>query len=135
MVIFGILGLSVPRGAIKHSFIMVVAMLCTALLGMELGPENADYLPMFKNFCVICAVLAWELLMSVSVDLLWQVMITLCLILLELTRRKYKQIYEHLCHISHWVQHKTKAFNKFTLFGGSTKKQAQDEGSQIADVV
>ena len=73
--------------------------------------------------------------MSVSVDPLWQVMITLCLILLELTRRKYKQIYEHLCDISHWVQHKTKAFNKFTFFGGSTKKQAQDEGSQIADMV
>ena len=73
--------------------------------------------------------------MSVSVDPLWQVMITLCLILLELTRRKYKQIYKHLCHISHWVQHKTEAFNKFSLFGGSTEKQAQDEGGQIADMV
>lgn len=114
---------------------MVVAMLCTALVGMALGPENADYLPMFKIFCVVCAVLACELLMSISIDPLWQVMITLCLILLELTCRKYKQIYEHLRPISHWVQHKTKAFNKFTLFGGSTEKQAQDEGGQVADMV
>ena len=38
-------------------------------------------------------------------------------------------------HISHWVQHKTKAFNKFTLFGGSIEKEAQDEGGQIADMV
>ena len=73
--------------------------------------------------------------MSVSVDPLWQVMITLCFILVELTRRKHKQIYENLCHISHWVQHKTEAFNKFSLFGGSIEKQAQDEGGQIADMV
>ena len=42
-------------------------------------------------------------------------MINLCGILVELTCFMYKQIYELLCHISHWIEQKTKAFNKFTF--------------------
>ena len=134
-------------------FIIVVAMYGIALLGMKLGSKNANYLPMFKFVCVICAILACELLASILIDPLRLLIINLCGILVELIRRMYKQIYELLCHptnvllsllqksyqsvchISHWIQHKTKAFNKFTLFGVTTKKQAQDEGSQIVDIV
>ena len=42
-------------------------------------------------------------------------MINLCGILVELTCFMYKQICELLCHISHWIEQKTKAFNKFTF--------------------
>ena len=48
-------------------------------------------------------------------ELLKLLMINLCGILVELTCFMYKQIYELLCHISHWIEQKTKAFNKFTF--------------------
>ena len=106
---------------------------CTTLLGIKLGPKNADYLPMLKFVCVTCAILACELLASILINPLFLVMINLCGILIELLRRRwYKQVYEFL--YTHVAQSASQAFNRFTLFGG-TKKQDQDDGGPIADIV
>jgi hypothetical protein len=159
MILFGVLGLHF-RGLdisllMEHDtmpfFIMVVVIYGIAFLGIKLGPQNADYLPILKFLCVICAILACELLASILVDPLRLVMINLCGILVELIRRRYKQIYEPLCYAANLVlntscyllqkiyksqfrQSASQAFNKFTLFGG-TKKQDQDHGGQIAEIV
>ena len=125
-------------------FIMAVIMYGTAFFRIKLGPQNADYLHKLKFVCVICAILACELLASIVVDPLRLVMINLCGILVELILW-YKQIYELLCYAANLVlntscyllqkiyqsqfqQSASQAFNKFTLFGG-TKKQDQDDGS------
>uniref|UniRef100_A0A7N2R2C5 Uncharacterized protein n=1 Tax=Quercus lobata TaxID=97700 RepID=A0A7N2R2C5_QUELO len=79
-------------------FIVAIVIYGIAFLGMKLGPQNADYLYKFKFVCVICAILACELLASILVDLLRVLIINLCGIIVELIRRKYKQICEHLCH-------------------------------------
>ncbi|GMY22417.1 hypothetical protein FCV25MIE_17658, partial [Fagus crenata] len=102
----------------------------TALLGIKLGPQNEDYLPILKFLCVICAILAFELLASILVDPLCLVMINLCGIVVELIRRWYKQIYELLyTHAANLVLN-----TWLSLFGG-TKKREQDDGGQIADIV
>lgn len=90
---------------------------------------------MFEFVCDICAILACELVASILINPLRLLIINLCGILMELTHHMYKQVYELLCHISYWIQHKTKAFNKFTLFGDSTKKQDRDGGGKVADIV
>ncbi len=147
------LGISPPReyDTVMAFFVMAVIIYGTSFLGIKLGPQNADYLPMLKFVCVICAILACELLASILVDPLRLVMINLCGILVELIRRCYKQIYELLCYAANLVlntscnlfqkiyqsqfrQSASQAFNKFTLFGG-TKKQDQEDGSQIAEIV
>ena len=116
--------------AIMPFFIMTVVIYGTALLGIKVGPQNADYLPILKFLCVICAILAFELLASILVDPLCLVMINLCGILVELSRRWYKQIYELLyTHAANLVLN-----TWLSLFGG-TKKQDQDDGGQIADIV
>ena len=161
MILLGVLGLRL-RGlgisplkeydAIMAFFIMAVIIYGTAFLGIKLGPQNADYLPILKFLCVISAILACELLASILVNPLRLAMINLCGILVELIRRCYKQIYEllytHAANLVHNIsfdflqkifqsqfrQSASQAFNMFTLFGG-TKTQTQDNGGQIADIV
>ena len=131
-------------------FIMAVVIYVTAFLGIKLGPQNADYLPILKFLCVISAIFACELLASILFDPLRLAMINLCGILVELIRRWYKQIYELLytpaanlvhnitfdlfqkIYQSQFRKSASQAFNMFTLFGG---KQDQDDGGQIADIV
>ena len=120
----------IEHDAIMPFFIMAIVIYGTALLGIKLGPQNADYLPTLKFLCVICAILAFELLASILVDPLCLVMINLCGIIVELIRRWYKQIYELLyTHAANLVLN-----TWLSLFGG-TKKQEQDDGGQIADIV
>ena len=83
------------HGAIMLFFIMAAVIYSIAFLGIKLGPQNANYLPIFKFLCVTCAILACELLLSILVDHLRLVMINLCGILVELLRRWYKQIYQY----------------------------------------
>ena len=167
LVLLGVLGVRfrgfgisplVEHDVIMLFFIVAIVIYGIAFLGMKLGPQNADYLYKFKFVCVICAILACDLLASILVDPPRVLIINLCGIIVELIRRKYKQICKHLCHATNvvlntsnnlfnkiclcqsicrilgWIQHTSKAFNKFALFGG-TKKQDQGDGGQVADMV
>ena len=155
MILIGILGVNfrglgksplVEHDVIMLFFIMAIVIYGTAFLGMKLGPKNAEYLSKFKFVCVVCAILACELLASILVDPYRVLIINFCGILVELIRRKHKQICEHLYRAANVVlntscnsfkkihKHTSKAFNKFTLFGG-TKKQNQGDDNQIADMV
>ena len=124
-------------------FIMVVVIYATAFLGIKLGPQNANYLPMLKIVCVIWAILACELLASILVDPLRLFLINLCGILVEVLCRWYTQIYAFLCHQTILVlntswnlfQKICKAFNNFSL-KGMTKNQDQDDGgSLLANII
>ena len=93
-------------------------------------------------------IIEWKrgLLASILVNPYKVLIINFCGILVELIRRKHKQICEHLYRAANVVlntlcnsfkkiyKHTSKAFNKFTLFGG-TKKQNQGDDNQIADMV
>ena len=105
--------------AMMPFFIMAVVIYGTAFLGIKLGPQNADYIPILRFVCVTSAILAFELLASSLVDPLRLLVINICGILVELLRRWYKQIL-------------TWKFNRFSL-SGNTKKQDQDAGGQIVD--
>ena len=113
---------------------MVVVIYGTTFFGLKLGPQNATFLPMLKIVCVICAILACELLASILVGPLKLFMIYLCGILVEVLCRCYKQIYAFLCHQTFLVlntsrnlfQKICKALNNFSL-KGMTKNQDQDQ--------
>ena len=64
---FGISPL-VEHDVIMLFFIVAIVIYGIAFLGMKLGPQNADYLYKFKFVCVICAILACDLLASILVD-------------------------------------------------------------------
>ncbi|KAL0006817.1 hypothetical protein SO802_008319 [Lithocarpus litseifolius] len=155
MILIGILGVNFrglgisplkEHDVIMLFFIMAIVIYGTAFLGMKLGPKNAEYLSKFKFVCVVCAILACELLASILFDPYKVLIINFCGILVELIRRKHKQICEHLYHAANVVlntscnsfkkiyKHISKAFNKLTLFGG-TKKQNQGDDNHIADMV
>ena len=138
-ILLGVLGLSFKGSGIpplkEHDeitliIIMAIVIYVIAFLGIKLGPRNATYLPMFKFICVICAILACELFASILADPSKLFIINLCGILVELIRRMYKQIYELLYHATnliHWIQHTSQVLKRFSLFGGTNKKQDQDD--------
>uniref|UniRef100_A0A2N9FP78 Uncharacterized protein n=1 Tax=Fagus sylvatica TaxID=28930 RepID=A0A2N9FP78_FAGSY len=73
--------------AMMPFFIMAVVIYGTAFLGIKLGPQNADYIPILRFVCVTSAILAFELLASSLVDPLRLLVINICGILVELLRR------------------------------------------------
>ena len=62
-----------------------------------LQPHNKEYHPIFRWICLVCGIIACELLVAILIFLFWLFIINLCTILVEeILRLWYQQIYEYL---------------------------------------